>query len=81
MNDFPAGSRFLGYAVHRQDTDDFLMKMVGSSDATLTSWTPDPSLSKIFSRRAVKTVAARLNASPVALYDSDERVFVTWDID
>lgn len=65
-------TKFIGYALYREETDDYLSRVKQFPDsAVLTCWCRTPEHAKLYSRRAIHQVAIRYRGIPVAIYETD----------
>lgn len=67
-----SNARFIGCALYREETDDYLAMVKTFPDsAVLTGWCRTPEHAKLYSRKAINQVAILYCGIPVVIYETD----------
>jgi hypothetical protein len=76
--EIPSDAQFLGYPVHREDRDDFLVGIEEQAGATNRFWSVRPQDAQVYSQFSGAHEAARRceGSVVVGIFDTEDKVWV-----
>jgi len=75
----PKSAKFIGYAIHRPDTEEFAVKAIENDEESLWAWHPHPQMAKLFDDYPdAYEIAAQYTKAPVIvglIFDIGKQLF------